>query len=315
MPRCGCAGSSCTCLVQGGTGIGVEGAGTADNPYIITATGDADISGTVQFIDTDTVNFTVSGEGTLAQPYQVRADVTMGLDDLTDVDTATTPPTTNYVLSWNGTAWVPAPPNTVDPGSLSVTEPITGDGTTGDPLGLDLVTDWTLAGAGTATDPLHVATTFVAGTAATGDIGGTSLKTTAVTLPAGMFDTAPAVVLTLYYVYPHFFSYTASGVTTSSFNINVYNNTGQVRTGQVGWHAALSPAGVLATLAAPLAARSAVGAVDDAVVTCPTAGCVNQGIAVPIMSSWDEDGDTGQIDQVLCGVCGTDLTDTIVPMS
>lgn len=30
------------------------------------------------------------------------------IDDLTDVDTSTTPPTTDQVLAWNGTSWVPA---------------------------------------------------------------------------------------------------------------------------------------------------------------------------------------------------------------
>ena len=86
MPRCGCAGATCTCLVEGGTGITVEGAGSATAPYIITWTGQVDVSDSLQFIDSPTVDFTVTGEGTEANPYQVSAAAAVSMGDLTNVD-------------------------------------------------------------------------------------------------------------------------------------------------------------------------------------------------------------------------------------
>lgn len=35
MARCQCVGSSCSCLIQGGTGVQVQGVGTANQPYVI----------------------------------------------------------------------------------------------------------------------------------------------------------------------------------------------------------------------------------------------------------------------------------------
>lgn len=36
MPRnCGCAGSACSCLIQGGNGVTVDGSGNSSDPYVI----------------------------------------------------------------------------------------------------------------------------------------------------------------------------------------------------------------------------------------------------------------------------------------
>lgn len=37
MPKCGCAGSSCSCLIEGGAGVTIEGVGSADRPYLISS--------------------------------------------------------------------------------------------------------------------------------------------------------------------------------------------------------------------------------------------------------------------------------------
>ncbi len=39
------------------------------------------------------------------------SQIPFSINTLTDVDTATTPPTSNQVLSWNGTNWIPATPS------------------------------------------------------------------------------------------------------------------------------------------------------------------------------------------------------------
>jgi len=68
MARCGCAGTTCGCLVQAGSGIQVTGTGTRVDPYIVEQIG-GDIGGLL--IVNDTVNFdlTLLGSGTTADPF------------------------------------------------------------------------------------------------------------------------------------------------------------------------------------------------------------------------------------------------------
>lgn len=35
MPKCSCAGNSCSCAIQAGSGVVVEGTGSANNPFIV----------------------------------------------------------------------------------------------------------------------------------------------------------------------------------------------------------------------------------------------------------------------------------------
>lgn len=72
MAKCGCSGSSCNCVVQAGTGTTVSGAGSAANPYIISATGDDTV---VTVGDTNTVNNTISGDGSPGTPYNITSAV------------------------------------------------------------------------------------------------------------------------------------------------------------------------------------------------------------------------------------------------
>lgn len=69
----------CTCrttgpgvVLNGGAGVSVDGAGTFDSPFVVSAT----ISSTpiVQVRDTDTVNMTLTGSGREEDPYLIRAD-------------------------------------------------------------------------------------------------------------------------------------------------------------------------------------------------------------------------------------------------
>lgn len=195
IARCGCAGSTCNCLINGGLYISVTGSGTINDPYVISSDG-IDISDALAFIDTDTVDFVLGGSGTDTDPWQVRANATVAVADLTDVgcaspsngqtlvwnssqatwlcgkptyklddltDVTVPSPTANQVLAWNGTAWVPAAPVTAPVGSITVGDSMTGDGSVADPLEINIVTDdlqYQLEGAGTAADPLS-STLFV----------------------------------------------------------------------------------------------------------------------------------------------------------
>ena len=136
MARCGCAGTSCSCVIQGGTGITVDGAGTETNPYIVSGSGAGGGGGGVLTVqDTTTVDLGLLGGGTTANPYILSANATVALDDLTDV-TAPNPADGN-VLAWNGTTWQPVPPTTAPVGAVAVGEGLLGDGSSGDPVRLD----------------------------------------------------------------------------------------------------------------------------------------------------------------------------------
>lgn len=139
MPRCGCAGSTCSCLITAGPGVQITGSGQASNPYVITATA-ATIAGTIAVLDTETVDLTLLGEGTLAQPYVITATATIEMDDLLNVDAAAPP--TGYVLGFDGANWVPVPASTVDPGLITTGPGITGDGSAALPLAAEVSATW-----------------------------------------------------------------------------------------------------------------------------------------------------------------------------
>lgn len=134
MARCGCAGTSCSCVLQGGNGIVVDGAGTETNPYIISG-GAGGGGGVLTVQDTQTVDLSLLGSGTVLNPYVLSANATLDLDDLNDV--TATDPVDGYVLAWNGTTWQPIPPTTAPVGAIAVGDGLLGDGSGGDPLRLD----------------------------------------------------------------------------------------------------------------------------------------------------------------------------------
>lgn len=132
MARCGCEGLTCACAVEAGDAtVTVTGVGTGDNPYSIKA-----VQGYVNVLDTPTIDMHKTGTGVVDDPYVISGYVIADLDDLADV--AASSPTAGYVLAWNGTAWAPAPPTTAAVGAVSVGSCLSGDGSSGDPVSLDL---------------------------------------------------------------------------------------------------------------------------------------------------------------------------------
>jgi hypothetical protein len=148
VARCGCSGTSgCSCVVTGGAGIGVSGSGTGPDPYVIDATGTS-ITGTLTVVDTSTVDLTLAGSGSVSDPYKLSADAALEVADLTDV--ATGSPAAGDTLLWDGTQWVYGPPSAGGGGAVvTVSAPISGDGSVTSPLGLATSGTW-----GTA--PLNV---------------------------------------------------------------------------------------------------------------------------------------------------------------
>lgn len=135
MARCGCAGTTgCLCVVRGSGGIAVTGVGSTDNPYIISG------SNSMQTEDSNTIELTLGGSGATNDPYTIRADLTAGLGDLNDVNTGVT--TTGYVLArQSGGGFALVPPATAAPGAINVGVGIEGDGSSGNPLRVDLASN------------------------------------------------------------------------------------------------------------------------------------------------------------------------------
>lgn len=152
MPSCGCAGTSCSCLVTPGAGIKVNGTGTAANPYVIEASASS-IGGLIQVLDTPTLNLTMIGVGSPTEPYVISGVTTgsstlVGLSDVSDP----TGPVAGDVPIWvtSGTPhWEFQPPPTTPPGAVTPGAGLTGDGSGANPLKVSVSGTW-------GTSPLHV---------------------------------------------------------------------------------------------------------------------------------------------------------------
>lgn len=130
MPRCDCAGSTCQCLILAGAGIEVTGSGNTNNPYVVTAT--TTIAGSLVVQDTATVDLTAVGAGSPVDPFVLSARATVAMEDLTNVTGA--PPALGDTLSWNGTAWVMAPPPVAPAGAINTGAGLLGNGSLANPV-------------------------------------------------------------------------------------------------------------------------------------------------------------------------------------
>lgn len=77
MSHCGCEGQ-CNCILEAGPGIGIAGTGTPIDPYVVRALNDDPAN--VEYADTGTVDMHFAGSGTMADPYEVSADVKIDPD-------------------------------------------------------------------------------------------------------------------------------------------------------------------------------------------------------------------------------------------
>ena len=130
MPRCDCAGSTCQCLILAGEGVQITGSGNTNNPYVITST--ATIAGSLLVQDTRTVDMSAVGAGTPTDPFILSATARIAMEDITNVTGA--PAAVGDTLSWNGTAWVMAPPPVVPPGAVNVGAGLLGTGAVDNPV-------------------------------------------------------------------------------------------------------------------------------------------------------------------------------------
>lgn len=127
MARCGCSGASCSCTLQGQGGVTVTGAGSVANPYVISS----DVNFAVN--DSSTLDLTLSGDGSDANPWTLAGAATIDLDELLDVDTAGA--TTGQVLAKQADGTYKfVPPTTAAVGALSIGDGLQGDASSGNKL-------------------------------------------------------------------------------------------------------------------------------------------------------------------------------------
>lgn len=144
MARCGCSGTTCSCVVIGEGLVAVSGSGSAANPYRVS------VEQAITVQDTATLDLTVTGSGGAGDPYILSGDVAMDLADLGDVDTAGV---AGEVLALQGDgSFALNPPSTATPGAITTGDGIEGDGSGGDPLTITLApsSGLTLSAAGLA---------------------------------------------------------------------------------------------------------------------------------------------------------------------
>lgn len=132
MARCGCTSAACACLVTGGAGIRVSGTGSETNPYVVEAIGSG-ITGALETTNTSTVSLALTGSGTTASPYDLRATAHVSMTELEDV-AAGAVPAAGQVPVWSGTAWTFAVPPSTPPGAVSTTVGLLGDGAAANPI-------------------------------------------------------------------------------------------------------------------------------------------------------------------------------------
>lgn len=139
----GCSDYGCNCLVKGGEGIAVSGSGTPESPYTVELLGG--VSDALQVQDSPTVNFTLNGGGTPANPYVLSAAVTLALTQLSDVADPSGGPNVGDSPVWVGTGpsahWEFQPPPVSPAGSTNVSVGLLGTGAIGDPIKVNLVSE------------------------------------------------------------------------------------------------------------------------------------------------------------------------------
>ena len=146
MPSCGCAGNVCSCLIVAGDGISVTGTGTSANPYIVDATSST-ISGLLRVTDTPTLDLTLGGAGSDADPYNISGVVRVALTQLSDVNDPAGP-ATGEVPVWVAAAgsvpahWEFQQPPTTPPGAVTVGAGLLGDGSGGNAIRLAVSGTW-----------------------------------------------------------------------------------------------------------------------------------------------------------------------------
>jgi hypothetical protein len=132
-----CGGGACSCLIQGGDGIIVSGAGTRQNPYLVRMDNPG-LSESLRVQDTETVNLTLLGQGTPVDPFILSALATVKLTQLVDIQDPEGGPVAGEVPTFVGSGlsghfeFKTPPP--APAGSVNVGQGLGGTGSALDPI-------------------------------------------------------------------------------------------------------------------------------------------------------------------------------------
>jgi hypothetical protein len=99
---CNCGGQSCGCLIVAGAGIQVTGIGTADNPFVIRNIA-SDLASSFKVSDTLTLDMVLAGSGTNLDPFILQGNVTLQMQQLSDVSNPGGAPTAGTSPTYVGT--------------------------------------------------------------------------------------------------------------------------------------------------------------------------------------------------------------------
>jgi hypothetical protein len=101
--NCNCAGSTCGCLVTAGNGITVTGTGTAADPFIIVNSA-ANLAQALTVTDTVTLDMVKTGSGTNLDPIIISGNVTLKMQQLSDVQNPGGVPLAGQIPVYVGTS-------------------------------------------------------------------------------------------------------------------------------------------------------------------------------------------------------------------
>ncbi len=155
---------------------------------------------------------------------------------------------------------------------------------------------------------LTVPMAMAVGTVSFPDVSANSVQSVQVNHPVGRFTTAPICIISPISGTPQARNAGCSPPNSTYFVAYLGNwGTGTV-TAPSASYVTLQMG---ATTAPGLAAADADLQAEGPTVACTTAGCENEGIALPAATEWtDEDGTSHPVNAYQCGVCGQPITMT-----
>lgn len=149
-----CGHSGCACIVNGGDGITVTGSGSPSDPYVVTSN-ITELTGLIGVQDSTSVNLTLTGSGTIADPLQLRAVAILKMTELADVNDPSGGPAVGESPVWVGAGsdghWEFQIPPPSPAGAVNVENGLYGLGDVSDPIGVETSGVWgvgSLAGLG-----------------------------------------------------------------------------------------------------------------------------------------------------------------------
>jgi len=140
---CCSSNQTCACIIQSDSiYLLVTGSGTATDPYVLDLVG-IDWTESFTVLDSSTVNLTLTG-GTGGDPLQLRADATVAVENLTNLDVSGA--VVGDVIKYLSPGlWEVGAPPVAPAGAVNTSDGILGDGSAPDPIEVAFSGVWGVA--------------------------------------------------------------------------------------------------------------------------------------------------------------------------